>query len=213
MCGGSVTPRANTHRRKPARPLRRQRDRRGGGRVSPRIGLAHGWYTRIRRNGRALQVPTAAGFEHRLAFAASPDHHQLRPVLLGTNAVLASRVAAGEDELTATGGAAMLDRLLTPLNALGSKRFLREARQKVWHNTLEPQRRARGRATMECRPAGAARDCRSGIRSRIDIHTSRGQPNSPTWPWSGYNFSRRRNHLRTSRHLQTEVEACASWWS
>jgi hypothetical protein len=27
--------------------------------------------------------------------------------------------------------------VLTPLNRLGSKRFLREARQKVWHNTLE----------------------------------------------------------------------------
>lgn len=53
--------------------------------------------------------------------------------------VLASRVAAEDDELTATGGAAMLDRLLTPLKRLGSKRFLREARQKVWHNTLELQ--------------------------------------------------------------------------
>jgi hypothetical protein len=53
--------------------------------------------------------------------------------------VLASRVAAEDDELTATGGASILDRLLTPLNRLGSKRFLREARQKVWHNTLELQ--------------------------------------------------------------------------
>ena len=26
--------------------------------------LAHGWYTRVRRNGRALQVLTQAGFEH-----------------------------------------------------------------------------------------------------------------------------------------------------
>lgn len=26
--------------------------------------LAHGWYMRVRRNGRALQVLTAAGFEH-----------------------------------------------------------------------------------------------------------------------------------------------------
>ena len=51
--------------------------------------------------------------------------------------VLESRVAAEDDELTAMGGAAMLDRLLRPLNRLGSKRFLREARQKVWHNTLE----------------------------------------------------------------------------
>jgi hypothetical protein len=53
--------------------------------------------------------------------------------------VLASRVAAENDELTATGGATLLDRLLRPLNRLGSKRFLREARQKVWHNTLELQ--------------------------------------------------------------------------
>src|SRR5450631_216385 len=51
--------------------------------------------------------------------------------------VLASRVAAEDEGLIATGGATVLDRILTPLNRLGSKRFLREARQKVWHNTLE----------------------------------------------------------------------------
>jgi hypothetical protein len=50
--------------------------------------------------------------------------------------VLASRVGAEDEELTA-GGVTFLDRLLTPLNRLGSKRFLREARQKVWHNTFE----------------------------------------------------------------------------
>jgi hypothetical protein len=55
------------------------------------------------------------------------------------DAVLSSRVAAEDDQLTATGGATLLDRLLTPLNRWGSKRFLREARQKVWHNTLELQ--------------------------------------------------------------------------
>lgn len=53
--------------------------------------------------------------------------------------VLASRVAAEDHELTASGGAALLDRLLTPLNRMGSRRFLREARQKVWHNTMELQ--------------------------------------------------------------------------
>jgi len=51
--------------------------------------------------------------------------------------VLSSRIAAEDDQLTATGGATMLDRLLTPLNRMSSKRFLREARQRVWHNTLE----------------------------------------------------------------------------
>jgi hypothetical protein len=50
-------------------------------------------------------------------------------------------VSAEDDQLKAAGsGQAMLDRLLTPLNRLGSKRFLRESRQKVWHNTLELQR-------------------------------------------------------------------------
>jgi hypothetical protein len=53
------------------------------------------------------------------------------------DAVLSSRVAAEDDQLTATGGATILDRLLAPLNRLSSKRFLREARQKVWHNTVE----------------------------------------------------------------------------
>ena len=53
--------------------------------------------------------------------------------------VLSSRVAAEDDELIAMGGTSILGRLLTPLNRLGSQRFLREARQKVWHNTLELQ--------------------------------------------------------------------------
>ncbi|MFZ2014708.1 MAG: DUF5995 family protein [Nocardioides sp.] len=52
--------------------------------------------------------------------------------------VLASRVAAEDAELSAK-GRTTLDRLLQPLNRLSSKRFLREARQKVWHNTVELQ--------------------------------------------------------------------------
>jgi len=48
--------------------------------------------------------------------------------------VLASRVAAEDNELPV---GTLVDRLLTPLNRLASKRFLREARQKVWHNTYE----------------------------------------------------------------------------
>ncbi len=52
--------------------------------------------------------------------------------------VLSSRVGAEDVELSAS-GKAFLDKLLTPLNRLGSKRFLRESRQKVWHNTLELQ--------------------------------------------------------------------------
>lgn len=51
------------------------------------------------------------------------------------DAVLASRVSAEDGELSAE--QTLLDRLLRPLNRLSSKRFLREARQKVWHNAME----------------------------------------------------------------------------
>jgi len=49
--------------------------------------------------------------------------------------VLAGRVGAEEDNLSAE--QTRLDKVLAPLNRLGSKRFLREARQKVWHNVGE----------------------------------------------------------------------------
>ncbi|MEV4261596.1 DUF5995 family protein [Kribbella sp. NPDC049584] len=54
--------------------------------------------------------------------------------------VLSARVAAEDEELAATGVRSLLDRVLTPLNRLASQRFLRESRQKVWHNTTELQR-------------------------------------------------------------------------
>jgi hypothetical protein len=54
--------------------------------------------------------------------------------------VLASRVGAEDDELAASGAKNLLDRVLTPLNRRSSQRFLRESRQKVWHNTAELQR-------------------------------------------------------------------------
>lgn len=51
--------------------------------------------------------------------------------------VLAARVAAEGDELTRlTGPPTPLDRLLRPLNRLGTRRFLREAREKVWANAV-----------------------------------------------------------------------------
>lgn len=48
--------------------------------------------------------------------------------------VLATRVSAEDAELG--GRRTLLDRLLTPLNRQASRRFLHEARQKVWHNTI-----------------------------------------------------------------------------
>ena len=53
--------------------------------------------------------------------------------------VLAGRVAAEDSELSARNAKSVLDRVLTPLNRRASQRFLREARQKVWHNTGELQ--------------------------------------------------------------------------
>jgi len=69
--------------------------------------------------------------------------------------VLGARVAAEDDELlAAAGGRALLDRLLTPLNQMSSRRFLREARAKVWLNTRELQRaRAAGPAAYRVRLA------------------------------------------------------------
>ena len=58
--------------------------------------------------------------------------------------VLASRVAAEDDELTALSGpVSLLDRLLRPFNRLGTQRFLREAREKVWANAIALSRARR----------------------------------------------------------------------
>jgi Family of unknown function (DUF5995) len=59
--------------------------------------------------------------------------------------ILASRVSAEGDELAGVAGPGTLrDRVLRPLNQSGTKRFLREARRKVWANanTLSQARRA-----------------------------------------------------------------------
>jgi hypothetical protein len=64
--------------------------------------------------------------------------------------VLSERVAAEDGELAATGPRRLIDRVLTPLNRLASQRFLRESRQKVWHNTVELQH-ARLQGTYEKR--------------------------------------------------------------
>ena len=58
--------------------------------------------------------------------------------------VLARRVAAEDDELARLSGPPpLLDRLLRPLNRLGTQRFLREARQKVWANAVALSRARR----------------------------------------------------------------------
>lgn len=80
-----------------------------------------------------LAVITDEQFEdHVLLSRRARDHERI-------DRVLAGRVAAEDDELGAVSSLTVLDRLLQPLNRLSSKRFLREARQKVWHNTVELQ--------------------------------------------------------------------------
>jgi Family of unknown function (DUF5995) len=58
------------------------------------------------------------------------DHERIDVVLSG-------RVGAEDDELRA--GQTRLDKLLAPLNRRASKRFITEARHKVWHNVAELQ--------------------------------------------------------------------------
>ncbi len=51
--------------------------------------------------------------------------------------VLSRRVGAEDTELAAAGPRSAADTLLAPLNQAASRRFLREARAKVWDNTIE----------------------------------------------------------------------------
>jgi uncharacterized protein DUF5995 len=68
--------------------------------------------------------------DHVLVNRRRRDHERI-------DMVLSSRVSAEDEALG--GGKSLLDVVLTPLNRLASKRFLREARQKVWHNVGELQ--------------------------------------------------------------------------
>jgi len=60
------------------------------------------------------------------------DHERIDGILSG-------RVAAEDRELSAGTSRRLIDRALRPANRWGSRHFLREARQKVWHNTIELQ--------------------------------------------------------------------------
>ena len=75
-----------------------------------------------------IGVISEADFEDPVLMARrGRDHERI-------DAVLAARVSAEDTEL---GERPLSDRLLTPLNRAGTKRFLTEARRKVWHNTYE----------------------------------------------------------------------------
>jgi len=56
------------------------------------------------------------------------------------DAVLSGRVSAEDEHLESVSRVTLLDRALRPVNRRASKRFLKEARLKVWHNTQALQR-------------------------------------------------------------------------
>ena len=70
---------------------------------------------------------------------------------LQVDAVLARRVAAEGAEALRLGAGSRTDRLLRPLNEFATRRFLREAREKVWANAvaLDADRRAGADRTPE----------------------------------------------------------------
>jgi Family of unknown function (DUF5995) len=78
-----------------------------------------------------------------LAVISGPEFAD--PALLGQrqadhqriDEVLSQRVGAEDAELAEAGPRSAADTLLTPVNQAASRRFLREARAKVWDNTLE----------------------------------------------------------------------------
>ena len=83
------------------------------------------------------------------------------------DAILASRVDAEDKELQKVeqpGDRTLLDRLLTPFNQAATKRFLTEARQKVWHNAV-----ALSRARREGPDALAARLAELEELSRVRV--------------------------------------------
>jgi Family of unknown function (DUF5995) len=82
------------------------------------------------------------------------------------DAVLLSRVSAEDDLIE--GRRSLLDRLLTPLNRRGTKRFLVEARRKVWRNArmLDAARR-RGQDELGCRIDELDRLCAQRVQDLV----------------------------------------------
>jgi hypothetical protein len=78
-----------------------------------------------------LAVITDAEFADPVLLAGRESDHR------AIDEVLAARVGAEGDELAAVSGpATRLDRLLRPLSQRATRRFLREAREKVWANAV-----------------------------------------------------------------------------
>ena len=112
--------------------------------------------------------------------AVISDEDFTDPVLIGRrkrdheriDAVLASRVAAENGML---GPLSVLDRLLRPLNQRSSKRFLREAREKVWVNVEQLQAARLDRAGRLPAPTGRV----GGAQRREDRRSARPGAGAP----------------------------------
>lgn len=82
--------------------------------------------------------------------------------------VLSGRVAAEDDELTAVSRVGVLDRLLRPANRAASRRFLAEAREKVWRNaTALDAARAAGPDALASRLAELERLCAARVQDLV----------------------------------------------
>ena len=106
-------------------------------------------------------VITSAEFDDPTLVAKRGEDHK------HIDTVLAARVAAEDEELKKLelpGQRTLLDKMLTPFNRLGTKKFLREARTKVWANarTLDRARRQGADAY-----AAALRDLEALSRQRV----------------------------------------------
>jgi Family of unknown function (DUF5995) len=75
-----------------------------------------------------LAVITSEDFDDSAVRRARQEDHG------HVDVVLRQRVGAEDDELNAISKVTLLDRLLRPANRMASRRFLAEARRKVWHN-------------------------------------------------------------------------------
>ena len=75
-------------------------------------------------------IPDAEFSDPSLLAGRRRDHERI-------DAILSGRVAAEDAEISARSVRTVVDRVLQPINRWASRRFLKEARQKVWNNTLE----------------------------------------------------------------------------
>jgi hypothetical protein len=88
-----------------------------------------------------LAVMSPADFDNpEVMRRRAADHRRL-------DDVLNSRVSAEDAKLSAVSRLTLLDRVLRPFNQLGTKRFLAEAREKVWRNAIALDRARRANQT------------------------------------------------------------------